>query len=396
MLNVILFLPSRIYAGAERQFILLAEHLYQLKDVNVTLIDSDVGVISKNLKHLVGLKVITYIPGSKIVINNSVVILPASYMFTIGCMFDFVRCDVRYWFLSPFNLPNMYVALKFKGVMASITRNFCKALYLKKLKKSENQLYFMHKDTKNMIESFYGVNFSGHTMSLLVDLSQPDDLLGWNDYKKGVFAWIGRLDKGVKSIPVKRLLYDLKTLNKFELHIIGDGDGASALKNIAIEYGVSDRVVFHGYIKYNQLHTVLGFCQVVFAHGTSIYEGVRCHTPVVVFDLFLDEKGVDIYKYNFYNDRESTELGTIVTNPYSNVFTNGHSLEEVMSITSNNESRKLLINNALNKAKLTVNKDLEELTGYFTNKPLDFTHAPYCMYLDVLFWKIFYFIKRFF
>jgi len=387
MVNVTLFLPSRIYGGAERQFALLAEFLHYKSDVNLIVIDSQAGIVAGIVDHLSGITVLTFVPNQKITVTNSILVTPASYMFTVGNMLDLKDCDVRYWFLAPLNLPNMFIASKFKGLIGLTIQNVFKFLYLKKIQRLEGQLYFMHKDPQKMVEDFYGVSFNSPIMSALVDLGKPKNLPSLHEFKEGHFAWLGRLDKSSKFFAVRRLMSDLKMCNNCIFHIIGDGNGMTLLMNIAKEYDVMDRVIFHGHIEYERLHEVLGFCQVVFTHGTSIYEGVRCNIPTVVFDFFLEDEGIDVYRYQFYNERIATELGTIVKNPYLKVFTVGNTLREVMTITADDRKRELIVTESLTKAKKIINNDLRNFDTFFKSESLVKDMPVYSSYIDIFFWK---------
>ena len=133
MHKVTLFLPSRIYGGAERQFALLAKYLSKQSEINVTVIDSTVGIISKMINHMPEINIKTYNKNNKILVSDSIIVTPASYMFTIGRMLKLKRCDVRFWFLSPLNLPSMYITSKFKGVVELLLQCMSRRIYQKKI-----------------------------------------------------------------------------------------------------------------------------------------------------------------------------------------------------------------------------------------------------------------------
>ena len=206
MHKVTLFLPSRIYGGAERQFALLAKYLSKQSEINVTVIDSTVGIISKMINHMPEINIKTYNKNNKILVSDSIIVTPASYMFTIGRMLKLKRCDVRFWFLSPLNLPSMYITSKFKGVVELLLQCMSRRIYQKKIKKLEKHLYFGDADPKHIVEEFFDVKLGSNLMGMLVDLSIPRILDRNSSFKKGAFAWLGRLDKTSKFIAVKRLM----------------------------------------------------------------------------------------------------------------------------------------------------------------------------------------------
>jgi glycosyltransferase involved in cell wall biosynthesis len=388
MLKVTLFLPSRIYGGAERQFALLAEFLAKQSEINVTVIDSKVGIITQMIKHVPHIKVKTYANNRKITISDSIIVTPASYMFTVGHMFNIERCDVRFWFLSPLNLPSMYITSKFKSVMALVLRSIFRLIYQKKIKILEKHLYFGDEDPKQVVEEFFDDKLDSNIMGMLIDLSIPKRIKGNGSFKKGTYAWLGRLDKTSKFIAVKRLMYDLKSFPQFTFHIIGNGDGLNLLKSIAKQYDVIDRVIFHGHVEYEKLPDVLNKCQVVFTHGTSIYEGIRCNIPTVVFDFFFKDDGIAEYKYNFYNQRTTLELGTVVVDPYLDVFTTGYTLAEVMKITADKSNRALIVNESYNKAEIIMRNTMKVINQNFKEDTYSVTSSLYCSTFDIIFWNL--------
>ena len=110
------FVPSRIVGGAEKQFALLIKLAVE-KGNSVCVIDTDIGIV-RNLVQQMGLgslvQFIIWSPNISLKIENSIVITQGSYVFNIDKMINLTNCDVRFWFMHPLSLPDMYLSANFK------------------------------------------------------------------------------------------------------------------------------------------------------------------------------------------------------------------------------------------------------------------------------------------
>ncbi|MBA6363564.1 hypothetical protein H4J42_07390, partial [Colwellia sp. BRX8-8] len=103
MAKIALYIPSRIYGGAERQMALLA-CLAADDGHKVTLIDSKVGIVSQMLETRDDIDIVTEDGRNKIEVRDSILITQASYAFCLDSMLDIVDSDVRFWFMHQLNL----------------------------------------------------------------------------------------------------------------------------------------------------------------------------------------------------------------------------------------------------------------------------------------------------
>lgn len=89
---------------------------------------------------------------------------------------------------------------------------------------------------------------------------------------------------------LKRLL---RRSNDFNLDIVGDGPGLSRGRSLAKRLGISEHVVFHGYVPHSQLPRFYGCSAITFSpiqvydvdgwFDGAIQESLACGTPVAAF-----------------------------------------------------------------------------------------------------------------
>ncbi|MDM3870611.1 glycosyltransferase family 4 protein [Porticoccus sp. W117] len=100
--------------------------------------------------------------------------------------------------------------------------------------------------------------------------------------------YVGRLSSE-KGLPIlfESMVSLLKSGRDFELHILGDGEERAGLETLAIELGLSERVIFHGFANRSQVREWLSMADIFvlpsFAEGipVALMEAMACGTPVI-------------------------------------------------------------------------------------------------------------------
>ena len=112
--------------------------------------------------------------------------------------------------------------------------------------------------------------------------------------------WAGRLiyRKGLAFL--LEALSRVDTDRKYQLLLVGDGPELEALKKLAIELGIDDKVTFYGKIPYTEMKKVYSvsdffvFPSLRETTGTVLFEAMSNGLPVLTFnqngaDLLIDE-----------------------------------------------------------------------------------------------------------
>lgn len=391
MAKIVLFIPSRIYGGAERQMALLA---CQAADDGheVTLIDSNVGIVSDMIAERDDIEIKIFDGSNRVGISNSVVITQASYAFCLGGMLDMTQCDTRFWFMHPLNLPHMYLSKRLGPIFGRVFKSIFTHLYYKRLLHLRDSFFFQSNDTHSGVEKFYNIKIPCISTGLLSekrDVSPVKD----SDVRTIPFdlCWLGRLDNGSKLLVVKKILNDLadsKFLNSTSvLHIVGDGPARSELEAFSEELGLSEKVNFHGHISFDELPALIKGCTLVFAHGTSVYEGVCCQVPVAVVDFFTSSKQLQGMKYRLYSDGSDLTLGYLIKDHLDPRISTGQSLDDVIEQIMTPQLFKNITKIQLEKLERSRNVGIEGCRSIY-EPPYRLTNQDNDVLLDRLFFSL--------
>lgn len=123
-------------------------------------------------------------------------------------------------------------------------------------------------------------------------------------------GYVGRI-KRYKSVDhlIKAFSLVKQTIPDAQLIIVGDGDNLTELKNLAVGLGLSDSVVFTGFVDEQTKVSILQKCQVVVnpsikeGWGLTVIEANACGTPTVSADVpglrdsVINEKTGLLYPY---------------------------------------------------------------------------------------------------
>ena len=284
---------------------------------HVTLIDSPARIVLDMIKNRPDIKGLVYDGKHRLKLTDSVVVMQASYAFAHSSMLNLVRCDVRFWFMHPLNLPHMYLSSRFGNVLGGLFRFLLVSSYRGAISSNRHAMYFQSDDTRLSVERFYRVSLKRNLTGLLsefrsVQSAEPDELCS----DPIEICWLGRLEFGGKLLVIKKLLYDFSKSDYFNriacFHIIGDGPANREIAEYTESLGISDQVFFHGHVPFEMLSELLKRFLVVFAHGTSVYEAVLCSVPVSVVDFYANFTQVSRMKYRLYSDDPDPTLGYLI------------------------------------------------------------------------------------
>ena len=151
----------------------------------------------------------------------------------------------------------------------------------------------MGNDIKESIESFYDVKLKENLTGMLSEKREVEDLSDVANTKNSL-CWLGRLDKSSKRIILKKILYDFSISEFFKknyvFNIIGDGESQEELAFYVKKLNIDKNVFFHGHVEYETLPEIISQSNILFAHGTSVYEGVYCGVPVSLIDFYSNDE----------------------------------------------------------------------------------------------------------
>ena len=358
---------------------------------DVTLIDSPARIVLDMIGHRSDIKGMIYDGKNRLMLHNSIVITQASYAFCLSSMLHLVRCDVRFWFMHPLNLPHMYLSSKLGYRLGWIFKSLFLKSYRRAIKANSASIYFQSHDTRHSVERFYDLALEENLTGLLfetriVDVAEPGDLCS----DSVEVCWLGRLDLGSKFLVVKKLLYDFSKSDCFNriacFHVVGDGPAKRNLIKYADSLGISDKVFFHGHVPYEILPKLLKRFLVVFAHGTSVYEAVLCHLPVSVVDFYANSKQIDRMKYRLYSDDSDPTLGYQIDNDNDSRIGVGQSFDSL--IGSFNSPADVVKVTTKQLEKYEASRQIgAERSRVLYSAPFSFTYRKQDKFLDVMFFS---------
>tara|TARA_A100001234_G_scaffold221392_2_gene237231 strand:- start:123 stop:1328 length:1206 start_codon:yes stop_codon:yes gene_type:complete len=390
MQKITFYIPSRIYGGAERQMALLA-CLASDNGFDVTVIDSKIGIVANILKNRKEISIVTESIEKKIHVKDSILITQASYAFCINSMINITNCDVRFWFMHSLNLPDMYIEDKLPIVLKKIYSLIFKRLYKKRLKKYSSSLFFMGEDIKETIEKNYNIELNSNCTGMLSEKKsyQQNFSESKDNATKNSICWLGRLDKNSKLIIIKKLLYDFSFSEKYKkgfyFKIIGDGDAKKELISYAKSLNIKESVIFHGHIDFEDLPNILSDSMIMFAHGTSVYEGINNNIPVCLIDFYTSNEHIQKMRYEFYADHDSNGFGTLITSIDDPLISKGKKFDKLLNEADTNKEKILEKQNSKLSNFLKFG---EEKCQILFEKPRYGKEYPNSIFIDILFFKL--------
>ena len=324
-------------------------------------------------------------------LKSYVVVTQASYSFCLSSMLELQRCDVRFWFMHPLNLPHMYLTKRFGNFFGAIFKKALLRSYQRRLALLGDSMYFQSGDTREGIEKFYGTRLAKNYTGLLsearvVEPASAEQISGENIE----ISWLGRLDNGSKLLLVKKLLTDIECsqhldqISKF--HIIGDGPAKKTIIDLVNERQLSHKVQVHGHIPYAELPDILKRSMIVFAHGTSVYEAVSCRVPVSIVDFYSNEGQVSRMRYNLYSDGSDLTLGFMINDDHDPRIESGRSFDKLLEDVNSPQTIDDIASKQLQKYKEARELGAKNCRILYS-KPYDFSYQKQDKWLDTLFFS---------
>lgn len=389
MQKITFYLPSRIYGGAERQMALLAICAAD-QGYKVEFIDSKKGIIADLLKDNKNIKIITEDVSGRISVKDSILITQASYAFCISSMLNITNCDVRFWFMHSLNLPDMHIMNKLPIGINKIYSLFFKNFYKENIKKFKSSFYFMGDDIKETVQDNYEVKFERNSTGMLSEVKPPNHHIGTSNLPSNKsIVWLGRLDKSSKFITVKKLIDDFSRSKKIKqnyiFEIVGDGESKKELIQYVKSLKIEQSVIFHGNVDYQALPKFISKAKVLFAHGTSVYEGVNNDIPVCLIDFYTKEDHLKNMNYEFYFEHKSNGFGSLINENNKKMITRGQAFDQLLEQACQNP--KEIIEKQRKKLTNFLNISEDRCKILFAN-PEYGKHIPKSFMVDVLFFSI--------
>ncbi|MFC1559878.1 glycosyltransferase family 4 protein [Candidatus Margulisiibacteriota bacterium] len=170
--------------------------------------------------------------------------------------------------------------------------------WLKKVSTSSDAVIATSNEQARIMDEVYGVSrnkikvvFNGMNLDEFTPGMDTDNLRIKLQLAKEdkVLLCIARLepDKGVQFV-IDTMPELIKRGNKIKLVIVGDGSLRRMLENKVKEYGISDNVIFTGYVKFSDLPKYMDLADIFVnytirqnGYDLTMLEAMACETPVV-------------------------------------------------------------------------------------------------------------------
>lgn len=312
------FVPSRVVGGAEKQFALLIKLAVEEGNY-VCVIDTRTGIVRKLVKQMgLGPQVqfIVWSPNISLEVSHSIVITQGSYAFTIDKMIKLKNCDVRFWFMHPLSLPDMYLSSKIKFYRCVVSR-LLRARYRKTLIRLAPHMFFQVDDIIDKINGFYDIQLISKPTNVLTDSVSTSNDHRIRRYDNDItVTWIGRLD-AAKLRLLHSISKDISCLIndgwRIRFKIIGDGNARADLVSLLDTLNLNVCTDLLGEIKYEDLSANLIGSDLIIAQGTSILEGVKLSIPVCVVDFYSSSIAIQQKFYRLYGADGDATLGYYIS-----------------------------------------------------------------------------------
>lgn len=318
--NVYFFCPSFVLGGAELLFLRCADYLANYSDKYVvSYIDYDGGSYFK-LDNIVHVTFVKYRNSPVEVVNDSIVILPLSYISSIDYYFvNPQSLKFLYWSLNPTNLTRQINLYNHKLFLINKKTRTKIGEYLKML---TDRGVIRYMDYNNYYFSSSVFLFDANSVDYLPISVEDFDIDKINGLKKKpldsknlTFLWLGRLDKD-KFNTIVVFINELENMsNDYNIVflIVGSGSKEEELKKICKKRTIC--VEFLGKVYGEELNSIIDKrVDIGLAMGTSALDIAKRCKPVIL-EGFLDK----IYSAGSINDficLNSSEFFDVVSPGY--------------------------------------------------------------------------------
>jgi hypothetical protein len=302
--------------------------------IEVSVIDFSNGVMSRNIKPLPNMKLISYEKGKKVMPPvGSILVMQTFVPYYWPTELELVpNQKLFFWNLHPQNLiPSLlpvpylrelpmnnfavyrFVTIFYPGLLNRLRK------YTQTLIKNKG-LFFMDKSNLDFTSKYLSTKITDRQF-----IPVPAEYTNFSkslDSKNFIgdtirFGWVGRLCDFKSYI----LVYAIKKLNeitfkfegkKFEFHIVGNGPFEDYIKQ-KVENFQNIKIVFHGAISHKDLDSFIDSnIDIFMAMGTSALEGAKLGKPTFLLDPSLKEIKND-YIFRMLYDSTEYDLAHFVT-----------------------------------------------------------------------------------
>lgn len=380
--NITFFYPARKVGGAEFLFIRLAKHISRNYNIDVYVIDYKDGflrsqIIEKNVHF------IDYEDGKLVHIDHPThLITPVSCLLRVKneLVLD-EKSIILLWVLHPYSLlPLFPFTSRYQNLRVELIKLINKFLFFEDQSKIKSAirylerthaLYFMDSACSTFNQYLFDLNGEEVRHLPITNLDKTlearSEIVNQNEMNIG---WLGRISEekvySLLNVIENADAYSARHGKKVVLHIIGEGPKENLIKGYRKK---SDdfEILFRGTKIGEELDRYLmNSIDVLFAMGTSCFEGAQLKLPTVLVGASFQRIKRD-YKYKWLYNTEGYSLGG-----YANKENNPHSFNEIMNeiyvrnkkaIIGEENYRYYVENHSITKVSEMLMNYLEKDTG---------------------------------
>ena len=405
--NITFFYPARKVGGAEFLFIRLAKHISRNCGLDVYVIDYKDGfsrsqIIEKDVHF------IDYEEGKLIHIDH-----PTHLITPVSCLFRVKnelllneKSIILLWVLHPYNLLSLFPFVsRYQSLRVELIKLINKFLFFEDQSKIKSAirylerthaLYFM--DSACFTFNQYLFDLNGEEVRYLQitnldkTLEARSEIVNQNEMNIG---WLGRISEekaySLLNVIENADVYSERYGKKIVLHIIGEGPKENLIKGYR-KKSENLEILFLGTKIGEELdHYLMNSIDVLFAMGTSCFEGAQLKLPTVLVGASFQRIKRD-YKYKWLYNTEGYSLGG-----YANKENNPYSFEEIMNeiyirnrkgIIGEKNYRYYVDNHSISKVSEMLMNYLEKDTGTLGDLDRETTIFKNSFILKVYFWGV--------
>lgn len=405
--NITFFYPARKVGGAEFLFIRLAKHISQNCGLDVYVIDYEDGFLRSQIIEK-DVHFIDYEEGKLIHIDH-----PTHLITPVSCL-----CRVKnelllneksiilLWVLHPYNFLSLFPFIsRYQSLRVELIKLINKFLFFEDQSRIKSAirylerthaLYFMDSACFTFNQYLFDLNGEEVRYLPITNLDKtPQARSGIVNQNQMNIGWLGRIsdEKAYSLLNVieNADAYSARYGKKIVFHIIGEGPKENLIKGYR-KKSENLEILFLGTKLSEELDRYLANCiDVLFAMGTSCFEGAQLKLPTVLVGASFQRIKRD-YKYKWLCNTEGYSLGG-----YANKENNPYSFEEIMNeiyvrnkkgIIGEENYRYYVDNHSITKVSEMLMDYLEKDTGTLGDLDKETTIFKNSFILKVYLWGV--------
>jgi hypothetical protein len=380
--NITFFYPARKVGGAEFLFIRLAKHISRNYGLGVYVIDYKDGFLRSQIIEK-DVHFIEYEEGKLIHIDHPThLITPVSCLFRVkNELLINEKSIILLWVLHPYNLLSLFPFIsRYQSLRVELIKSINKFLFFEDQSKIKSAirylerthaLYFMDSACFTFNQYVFDLNREEvrylPVTNLAKTLEARSEIVNQNEMNIG---WLGRISEekvySLLNVIENADAYSAQYGKKIVLHIIGEGPKENLIKGYR-KKSENLEILFLGTKIGEELDRYLmNSIDVLFAMGTSCFEGAQLKLPTVLVGPSFQRIKRD-YKYTWLYNTEGYSLGG-----YANKENNPHSFDDIMNeiyarnkkgIIGEKNYRYYVDNHSITKVSEMLMNYLEKDTG---------------------------------